>query len=302
MQGVPDLGAQLAGVECLVCADIDAAEAKHQSLFGHYGRTELQDEVEDVEEVERGLLRFRRQRLHEIDGGRRLRCLSEENGERSCLIAGLDLLHGIEVLRTEQLRAIHRERKLRLAPNDLGDAGRGGSAPIRARDQEIASAVAGGAAADIREVEGVRVDELDAEVAVLLDRRDGQHHRLGTQVEADHGVGRIGIGRLHRHVRRGINAGRVMDDIPIAFVLGVRLIDVVGVLYAIAVDQREAVDVGLLGELARTSRRDQVRSFGGDGGCKGQRRKACSECPTCDHGSRSLIDEAIPYRGGSRRN
>ncbi len=47
-----------------------------------------------------------------------------------------------------------------------------------------AAIVAGGAAADVGEIECVGVDELDAEVALLFDRRHGENERLGAQVHA----------------------------------------------------------------------------------------------------------------------
>ena len=50
------LGRQRVGIERLAGADADLGEARHQLRLGRVGRAELQHEVQDVEEFERGAL------------------------------------------------------------------------------------------------------------------------------------------------------------------------------------------------------------------------------------------------------
>jgi len=57
----------LAGVEGLSSADADLGETRHEFRLGRVRRAELQNEVEDVEELQRGLLICRRERLNEIN-------------------------------------------------------------------------------------------------------------------------------------------------------------------------------------------------------------------------------------------
>ena len=59
--------------------------------------------------------------------------------------------------------------------------------PVRPDDQITSGLIAGGAGADVIEVVGAQVDQLEAVVAIL-DRRHLQHHRLGAQVEQGAGV------------------------------------------------------------------------------------------------------------------
>ncbi len=61
------LGGQLVGVEVAVGADADGREpVAHLLLVGQH-RGEPHCEVEDLEELRRGLLLVRRQRRHEVD-------------------------------------------------------------------------------------------------------------------------------------------------------------------------------------------------------------------------------------------
>ena len=116
-------------------------------------------------------------------------------------------------------------------------------------EQEAAAAIAGRSGADVVEVEGVVIDQLDAEIALLFDCRHGEHERFGTQVRADEGVKRVRVGRLDRLVR-----GR--EDVVWLFQIwfkgplysGFALSIAIGVLDAIIVHDREAVDIDVLGE------------------------------------------------------
>jgi hypothetical protein len=70
-------------------------------------RSELQGEIQDLEELRRGLLLRRRERLDEFNGWRRFgRGCAEERRQRLRFVARLDLLHIVEVGRVEKLRAI----------------------------------------------------------------------------------------------------------------------------------------------------------------------------------------------------
>ena len=147
--------------------------------------------------------------------------------------------------------------------DDLVDALGLVALPVRSGEQVLPAAVAGGAAADVGEVVGVAVDELQRVVAVLLDRRDGQHQRFGAQVGADRRVRRVRVRRLDRLVLGRVNPCGVVDLVPAALVLGVVLVDEVGVLHPVVVDHREAVDVGLLGDGAGLLGGDTAAGRGG---------------------------------------
>ena len=90
--------------------------------------------------------------------------------------------------------------------------------------------------------------ELDAEITFLFDRRHGEHDRFGAQVRADERVRRVRVWRLDRLVSGREQTRTVPDLVPGSLVFGVRFIDPIGVLDAIIVHDREAVDIGLLGE------------------------------------------------------
>src|SRR5207253_1404948 len=117
------LGRKLARVKGLARADADLGEARHESFLGWDRRAELQDEVQDVEELRRGLLFCRCQRLDEINGRGGLGCrLAQKRGEWLNLVAGLDLPHVFDVTRVEELRTIPGERQFGLAAKHLLDA------------------------------------------------------------------------------------------------------------------------------------------------------------------------------------
>ena len=156
-----------------------------QVLLVGQRRGEPHREVHDLEELRRRLLLVGCQRRNEVDRrcgrGRRL---VQKHRQRRDLVAGLDLLDAVEFGRAEQLRAVQHEGQVGVGANDLVDALGLVALPVRPGQQVLAAAVAGGATADIGEVVGVAVDELQRVVPVLLDRRDGEHQRFGTQVRA----------------------------------------------------------------------------------------------------------------------
>src|SRR5207237_2303638 len=132
-------------------------------------------EVQDIEELRRVFLFRGRQRLDEINGRCGLRCgPAEKRGERLYLVAGLDLFHIVDIAWIEELRAIGGECQLGLAAKDLLDALGRVAFPARPGKQEAAASIAGRASTDVVEVEGVVIDELDAEITLLFDRRHGE--------------------------------------------------------------------------------------------------------------------------------
>src|SRR5206468_2992112 len=136
---------KFARIEDLPRADADLRETRHEFRFGRVGRAELQDEVQDVKELRRGLLFGRRKRLNEINGGRGLGGrLAEECRERLRLVAGLDFLNIVDVVRLESLCAIDRENKFRFRAKDLLHAFGRLAFPIRSRDHAAAVLVAAG--------------------------------------------------------------------------------------------------------------------------------------------------------------
>ena len=86
LDGRLHLGRELARVEGLPRADADLGEARHELRLGRIGRAELQDEVQDVEELERGLFFVRRERLDEIDRRRGLGRGWPRNAESGCTL------------------------------------------------------------------------------------------------------------------------------------------------------------------------------------------------------------------------
>ncbi len=74
---------------------------------------------------------------------------------------------------------------------------------------------------------------------------------LGTQVEAEKGVGRVGVGSYKSAIVWRENAGHVQDGIERTFVLRILLVDGERIHGQVFVDDRESIDVRILGDLAR---------------------------------------------------
>src|SRR5207249_10259440 len=141
---------ELAGIEGLARADADLGETRHECFLGRDRRAELQVEVQDVEELQRGLFFCWRQRPDEINGRCGLGCrLAEKRRERLYLIASLDLPHIVDIRRIEELRAIRWERQFGLTAKDLLDALGRLAFPARPSEQEAAASVAARACADV---------------------------------------------------------------------------------------------------------------------------------------------------------
>jgi hypothetical protein len=111
---------------------------------------------------------------------------------------------------------------------------------------------------------GVGVDELDGEVAVFVDGRDGEDERFAAEVEADHGVGRVGVGGLEGGVFGGEDAADAAEVVEGVFVFRALFVDGVGVEDAVAVDEGEAVGGGVFGDGEGFLRREG-EGGGGDG-------------------------------------
>ncbi len=80
-------GESLLGIEGFSRADADRGEARHEFGFSDgIGRAELQDEVQDVEELQRGLLFCWRQRLDEVNGRRGLGRGVPRKAESGCAL------------------------------------------------------------------------------------------------------------------------------------------------------------------------------------------------------------------------
>ena len=163
---------------------------------------------------------------------------------------------------TEKLGPVEDEGEFGLRPDHRLDARRRFAMPVRPGQQIAARVVARRPAADIGEVERVHVDELERIVAILVDRRHGEHQRLGAQVRADERIGGVRIRRLDRRVGRRVDARVVDERVPGRLVLVAAAIDEIGVLDAIVVDEREAVDRRLLGDGARFGGRELVGGRG----------------------------------------
>ena len=244
-------------------ADSELGEPGHDFRLGRVRRTEAEHKVEDGEKLGRGSLRLGAQGLVELDGGRGGRGrLAEELRQRLDLVTGLDFLHVFDVVGTEELGPVEDEGEFGLRPDHRLDARRRFAMPIRPGEEETARVIAGRPAADIGEVEGVHVDELERVVAILVDRRHGEHQRFGSEVCAEEGVGRIGIRRLDRLVVRRVDARIVDERVPGRLVFGAAAIDEIGILDAIAVDEREAVDRRFLGDRACFGGRERVSGRG----------------------------------------
>lgn len=219
-------------------------------------RAELQEEIQETEELERAALLLGAERLCERHGrGGRGRGPAQELRQRLDLVAGLDRLDLLDIGRIEKLRPIEHEGKIGLAADHRLDALGLPALPGRAGEQIAAGAVTGGPTADIGEVEGIEVDELQRVVAPLLDCRHGEDERFGSQVGADIGIGRVGIRRLDRLVLGRIDPRIVDQRVPGRLVFRAAAVDEIGMLDAVAVDHGKAVDRRLPRDDAGLARR-----------------------------------------------
>ena len=130
----------------------------------------------------------------------------------------------------------------------LFDALRGGPFPARAGDQIAARIVAGGAASDVAVIVGVAVDQLHGVVAILLNLRDGDHDGFGSQIQPEHGIGRVAVRRDHGGVLVGEHAGFIADLVERTLVLPGILIHAELVHDRVVHHDRQTVDEAFLGD------------------------------------------------------
>ena len=209
-------------------------------------RDELQCRVEIFEEI---LLDPGGRGRHEVDGrGGGRRGLPEECGKRLRLVACLYLHHVWHVARIEELGAEDGQCERRRRLEVLLDAGRHFALPVGARDEIVASLDPRSAAADVAVVIGVAVDQLHRVVATPVDRRHRDHHRFGAQVQPQHRVRRVAVGRDDSRVLVGENSGFVADRVERRLVLPRVLVDHELVHHRVVHHDRQAVDERLLGD------------------------------------------------------
>src|ERR1700733_11164790 len=160
---------ELCDIERLTWANADRSKSLHQHGFRRNGGADPQDEVQDIEELRRcSLLRWCK-RLYEINSRSGIgRGPAEKGRERLHLVARLHLLHIVEVGRVKELRAIAGKSKFGLAAKHLVDALGCLTFPVRSGKKERPASVAARTSANV-------VDELDAEIAILLHRGHGEH-------------------------------------------------------------------------------------------------------------------------------
>ncbi|MNM89985.1 hypothetical protein D3C81_1022310 [compost metagenome] len=211
-------------------------------------RAELQDEIEHIEKLERGTLLLTGERFDELDGGRRAgRRLAQVCGKRLHAIGSLYPLDVLDIVRPEQLRAIEDKGEVRFRAEHTVDALGRFPFPLRPGEQVLPAAVAGDPGADVGEVVGIEVNELRGVVTALLHRRHRQYQRFGAQVGAQARIRCIRVGRLHGLVVWRADAGIAMDLVPGPFVLRILAIHEIGILDAVVIHRRIAVDVRFLG-------------------------------------------------------
>ena len=134
--------------------------------------------------------------------------------------------------------------------HNIGDSRGRLTLPVRPGHEKHAAVVARCTAPGVGKVLRVPVDELQREVAVLVNGRHCEDQRLSPQIHPDEGIGRIRIGGLDRFVLRRENARHVIDLVPRRLVLRTLLIHEVGILNPIVIHHRIALDIGLLADLA----------------------------------------------------
>lgn len=112
----------------------------------------------------------------------------------------MDNLALVQIFRIEESCPIERHHQLGLGGVHLGDAFRLFTLPAGPGDHEVSTAITRRAATDTGEVVRVEIDQLNAVIAPLLDRRDGKPHGFWAQIERSHRIGGIRIRRPNRLV------------------------------------------------------------------------------------------------------
>ena len=123
--------------------------------------------------------------------------------------------------------------------------------PVRSNHEVIAGVIASGAAADVAIVVGVAIDELNRVVAFLLNGRHRHHHRLSPQVQPQHRIRRVTVGRDDGRVLVGEDAGIVVNLIEGRLELAGVAIHGKRILDRVVHHDRQPVDEALLGDRFR---------------------------------------------------
>ncbi len=147
---------------------------------------------------------------------------------------------------------------------------------MRPDHQVIAGCITRRAGADVAVHKRVSVDQLDRIIALGVNRRDRDDHGLRAQVEPEHRIGRVAVGRHDGRILPRERAGLVGDGVEGALVLAGVLVDAELVLRAVVHHERQPIDVAesrdvLGGEETGTALRERHVLCEGNG--KG--RRAC---------------------------
>ncbi len=208
----------------------------------------MQDEVQNLELLQRFLFLLWRTRHHVVDVGRRGGCGNAKKIAQGLnLVLQLNFFRVVDVRRIEQLGAVKEDVDLSLGLDDFLDPGRFLTLPVRTGQQEAARFITGCSATDLSKAKGLDVDELDRIVTVLRDFRDRQNQRCRSKIPAQKGVRRVRVRRLDRGVGRGVNAGNVDDRVWRTLVFGRARLEEILLVDAVAIDDRKAIDGGFLG-------------------------------------------------------
>ncbi len=128
----------------------------------------------------------------------------------------------------------------------------GGVSPFQSGsdDHVVAGLVAGGATADVAEVEGVAVDEHDRVVAAPF-RRPGRTTRSARRAgRPQDRIGRVAVRRDDGRVLVGEDSGLVVDLVERRLELAGVVVDRVLVHHGVVHHDRQAVDESFLGDRA----------------------------------------------------
>ncbi|MNQ89375.1 hypothetical protein D3C85_1046820 [compost metagenome] len=163
---------------------------------------------------------------------------------------------------------------MRAGTKHLLDSRWGHALPIGADHHVIAGFAAGGSAADVTEVVGIAIDELQRVVTLFLHRWHREHDRLAAQVHEQHGIRRVAVRRNNGRVLISSDMVQAMDLVERSLVLAGVLVDGVVVHDRIVHHDGQAVDVALLRDGLRFGR-SGVRGMG-ERECKGREQYHCA--------------------------
>ncbi|MNV34582.1 hypothetical protein D3C71_1260080 [compost metagenome] len=199
-------------VERLAGNDADGGETRQQVFLGVLCRGKGEHEVQVAEQFRAVGHAGGRFRPADLRRGGRCRLL-EVLAQGLDLVAALDFPDLFQVLFIEQLCAVQRIGDVALAAYHAVDIDWLLTFPVRADDHEVAATVAGAAGAQVGEILGVEVDQLDRVVTLLGDLWQGQDQRFGAQVHPHERVGGVRVRRDDRRVLGGEHPGGIADAV-----------------------------------------------------------------------------------------